>query len=97
MDEAQVVGGIILKAGQNAAVVLEPGKQALHLPAAAIPAQGPAILCGRSGPVAFMRRNHLNAQGSQTPVQRITVIGAVPNQAVGWAAVSRRREWPGPG
>ena len=83
MDEAQVVGGIILKARQNAAVVLEPGKQVLNLPAAAISAQGPSILRGRPGPVAFMRRNHLNAQGRQAPVQRITVIGAVPNQAVG--------------
>ena len=83
MDEAQIIGGVVLRARQDPAVVLEPGKQALDLPAAAIAPQGSPILSGRPGTVAFMRRNHLNATGGKALVQRITVIGAVPNQAVG--------------
>ena len=83
MDEAQIVGGMILKAGQDAAVILEPSKQALDFPAAAIPAQGPPILGRRPFAAAFMRGDQLNAQGSKATVQRLTVIGAVPNQAVG--------------
>ena len=63
---------MILKAGQDTAVVLEPGKQAFDLPAAAIATQGPPILSGRPGTIAY-----LNAKSGKASVQRLPVIGAV--------------------
>ena len=83
MDEAQIVGGMILKARQDPAVVLQPGKQALDFPPAAIPAQGSSILGRRPFAVALMRGDHLNAKGRKAPVQRITVIRPISNQPVG--------------
>ena len=92
MDEAQIVMGIILKARQDAAVVLQPGKQALDLPAAAVAPQGAPILRRRPGPVAFMRGDHLNAKSREALVQRITVIRPVPNQPVGLGGGEPLRE-----
>jgi hypothetical protein len=44
LEEAEEVLGVALVAGDEAAEVLEPGEEALDLPALAIAAQGPAVL-----------------------------------------------------
>ena len=83
MDKAQVVLGMVLKAGQDPPIVLQPGEQALHLPPAAVAAQGPAILRRGALAVARMRRDQLNPHVGQAPIQRIAVVGPISNQALG--------------
>ena len=71
---------------------MQPGKQALDLPATAIAPQGAPVLRRRPSPVAFMRSDHLNAQSREVLGQRSTVIGAVPNQPVGQSGGEPLRE-----
>ena len=83
MDEAQVILGMIFKASQNAAVVVQPRKQTLDLPAAPIAAQGPAILRRWALTIPLVRRNQFKAAQGQAVIQRVAVIGPVANQALG--------------
>ena len=83
MDEAEVVVSIILKARQDAAIVLQPGKQAFNLLAAAIAPQGVPILGWRPLPITLVGGDEFDAFKSQPLIQRITVIGPIPNQAPG--------------
>ena len=65
------------------AVILEPGKQPLHLPAFLITPQDTTILGGGLFPIAFMRSNQINvAFIGQLLVQFITVISFVANDFV---------------
>lgn len=65
-------------------VVLEPGKQSLHLPPFFKSPQGSAILCRRLFSVVLMRGDQLYATFFRQPaVQFITVIGAVANDFIG--------------
>src|SRR5579859_430698 len=63
--------------------ILQPGKQALDLPAVPVAAQRTPILGWRFRAVEAMRRDQLNPPARQTGIQRITVIGPVGNQTSG--------------
>ena len=74
---------MVLKAGQNTAVVLQPGKQAFDFPPPAVAAQRAASLGRGLFTVPLMGSDKFNATGGQPSIQGIAVIRAVSNQAVG--------------
>lgn len=74
---------MILIACHQPAKVLQPGKQALDLPAAFVPAQGATVLGRRSLSVSAVRRDQLDAPGGQSLVQRVAVVGRIPDQPLG--------------
>ncbi len=81
MDEAQVVGDVILVARQDATKVLQPSKQSLDLPATLVTSKRATVLRGRSSAVAFMRGDQFNTLGSELGVELVTVVGAIPDQS----------------
>src|SRR5689334_4239892 len=69
-------------ANLNSAEVLQPGKQALNLPAPPIATQWTSILGSRLLAVGFMRSDQLNTLLLQTLIQRVAVVGSVANQSL---------------
>ena len=55
VDEAEEVGGVILMARQDAAKLLQPGKQSLDFPAPLVATQRTAVLSDGFNPVGAMR------------------------------------------
>src|SRR4051794_13556342 len=70
------------------AEVLQPGEEALHFPAAFVPAQRSAILSLVLGTVAPVRSNHLNALLRERLVKRITVVGFVSDEVL-WSSFNK--------
>ncbi len=61
--------------------VMQPRKQALHLPAPDVASQRCSVLGGRSTPVGAMGRNQFNASCfRQSFVQRVTVVDTVTDE-----------------
>src|SRR5689334_16062913 len=83
MNKAEVILVEIIKAHRDTTEVLQPSKQPLDLPSAAIPAQSPAVLCRRFAPVHLVRRDHFDSCGSQLCIQRVAVIRPVADQSFG--------------
>jgi hypothetical protein len=82
--EAKEVLGVAFPSVDEAAVVLEPREEALDLPASAVAAQWPAVLGWRALAVAAVRRNQLDPSFfSNSGVERVAVVRAVPNYAIG--------------
>ncbi len=82
VDEAEEVLCVPIPAHDEAAVVVEPGEQALDLPAAAIPAERTPVL-GLACPAREVRRNELDsALLEKALVQGVAVVGAIANHAV---------------
>ena len=68
----------------EASVVLEPGKEALDLPAAPIAAKGSSVLGRGALSTVAMRRDHLDPPFPPQPfVEPITVVGTIADQP-GW-------------
>jgi len=82
VDKALEVLGVVLVAHNQSAEVKKPSEESLNLPAPNVAAQRPSILSRST--LGSVRRNHFGAiilhQGL---IQPITVIGLVPNQALG--------------
>ena len=78
MDQAEEIIGVILVADDEAAEVLEPGKETFDLPAAAVTAKGSSILSFDAA-IATVRGNELDAEGGEFAVQAIGVISGVAN------------------
>jgi hypothetical protein len=72
-----------LPAGKDATKFIEPCEQALYLPSALVSPQSSPILSRWSNPTAAMRRNHFNAVGCQLFIERITVVGTIPDKSLG--------------
>lgn len=81
MDKAPVIEHVALIADDETLGIAEPIEEPLDLPAVAIAPEWASIL--RFGPdtSATMRRKHLDPQGRQGRIQRISVIGTISNQA----------------
>lgn len=62
---------------------IEPSKKAFNFPAAVIAPQGTAILSCFALSIAPVWCNHLNPLGSKGVIERITVIGTIPNNSSG--------------
>jgi len=60
--------------------VLQPGKQALNLPATFVSTQFPTVLGRRPDSIALVRDDHRDALLGQLGVQLIAVVGFVPDQ-----------------
>jgi hypothetical protein len=84
MNKADVVFDLILIAHCNPAIAQQPAVQAFNLPSPLVSPQRPTILRFRSGAVATMWSDHLDATLSQCSIQRVRVIRLVANQAFGF-------------
>lgn len=80
VDKATVVRQVIFVAHQDPAGILQPRVQPLDLPAPAIPAERAAVLRPRPRPIALVRRDELDARGGEAGIQRVGVIGPIPDQ-----------------
>jgi hypothetical protein len=83
MDERGKALTAVIPARHHALILVQPGEQALDLPPAAIAPQGAAILGRRALTVAAMRRNQLDALGRECVIERITVVGTIPDKSLG--------------
>ncbi len=82
---------MVLPAGDHAAVVVQPGEQPLDVPAMTVPSQSASIVSRGSAALQGVRRDQFDAVLlAQACVERIAVVGLVPNQ-------SRRRGAAEPG
>src|SRR6516164_5646611 len=81
--EAEEVLGVVFPTDEDAALPLNPSKEALHEPASHIAAQPSSILRGRPASVAAMRRDHLDAVLAQLLIEWIAVVGAIADQILG--------------
>lgn len=70
-------------AGNDPLELIQPCEQPLDLPTAPVTTQGASILRGRALPVAPVRSDQFNTSGSELLIERITVIGAIPNKSLG--------------
>jgi hypothetical protein len=83
MHEGGEARTTVIPAGHHALVLVQPGEQALDLPPAAIAPQGAPILGRRTLPVAAVRGNQLEALGREPLIERITVVGTIPDKSSG--------------
>src|SRR6478672_12683342 len=83
MDKSGITLGTAIPAGDDALEGVEPGKSALDLPSPFISPQRSAILRRRFLAIALMRRNHLNALCGKCCIERIAVIGKIPDKSFG--------------
>ena len=92
VQHAEEVVGVAFPASDEAPEVMEPGKQALDLPAPAIAAEAASILRADHA-IRSVRGNHLDAEvAAELGVERIAVVTAVADQAGGKRAEEAVRE-----
>jgi hypothetical protein len=83
MDEGSEVIKESIPSRQHTLEFIQPGEQAFDLPSSAVTPQCPRILRGRLNPVALVRGDHFNALGRELSIERITVVGKIPNKSFG--------------
>jgi hypothetical protein len=83
MDESGEAFMTSIPAGDHALVLVELSKQALDFPAPPITTQRSAVLASYTLATAPMWRDQFDAAGSQCLVERIAVIGTIPNKSSG--------------
>jgi hypothetical protein len=82
MEKAEEVLGVVFPSVDDPAVVLEPGEQALDLPAAFVAAQRPPVP-GLASARRQMRRDELDSALLAKPrVEAVAVVGPISNQTV---------------
>ena len=80
MEKGQEISRIVFIPSDQPTVVLQPSEKPLYLPAAPIPTQLAPVLGPRLRAILAVRGNQLDAQGPARLIQRIAVIGFVPNE-----------------
>ena len=83
MDEAKKIFSVALPADHQAAEVVEPSEQSLHLPVPPVAAQWTTVLRELT-PIGPMWRNQFNTLGAQRLLQPIAVIGRVADESGAW-------------
>lgn len=83
MNKCGVTLDAAVPSGNHAFELVKPGERPLDLPPSLVSAQWAAILTGRLDPVLAMRRNQFDAALCQRLIERITVVGAIPNKSSG--------------
>ena len=68
---------------QSSFECIEPCKESLHFPAAAITPECASILSSRSFAVGLVRSYHLNTLSFERFIKRIAVIGTIPDNSSG--------------
>src|SRR6202051_3605376 len=75
---------VTFPADHDAAIVMQPRKQAFDFPSTAIAPQGAAILGQSSGASGSVWCNHFNAVVLHQPlIESVTVVGAIADQPFG--------------
>jgi|GEM_PF-1745458 len=82
MNEACITLMAVLPSRQNAAVLVEPGEQPLDLPATLVSTQHPPVLGCLAFAIASMRCDQFDAIGSEPRIERITVVGTIPDKSL---------------
>ena len=80
MQKAVEIGSVPLIPGDESPRVLQPGEEALDLPAPFIAAQGTPILC-EIHPIGPMRGDQFDVESRQRAIKRVAVIGGVADDA----------------
>lgn len=83
MYESSEVIEEAIPAGQHTLVFVQPCEQAFDLPSPSITSECPRILRPWLDAVALVRGNHFNALSRELAIERITVIGKIPNKSFG--------------
>lgn len=86
MKEGIVDGETAFVAHDQAAEVSQPGKGALDFPATPVTPQRPSILRGCLATILAMWTDQLDAALLETAAQRVAVVGAVGDEALGLAS-----------
>jgi len=96
LQHPEEVLDVILPAGDEPPRVVEPGKEALDLPAPATPTERASILGPGATTIGLVGRDHLDAVAlAEQRVERITVVAAVADQSRGEVAEETRIEGRG--
>ena len=75
---------VVFPADHDAAIVMQPRKQAFDFPSAAIAPQHAPILGLSSGAIGSVWRNHLDGVVlHQSLIEAVTVVGAIADQPFG--------------
>src|SRR3990172_13268942 len=78
MEHGEEVFGVILPAGDEPSRVVQPGKEALDLPAAAVAAQGATVLGGGIDAADVVGSDQFDAVAvAQLLIQSLAVVGPV--------------------
>jgi hypothetical protein len=84
LDHSEEIFRVIFPAHDEAAKIMQPGKQAFDLPTAAVATQGATVLGGGFAAVPAVWGDQLHSQGTaQALVQRIAVVGFITDQPRG--------------
>src|SRR3989304_5182698 len=84
MEHGEEVFGVIFPAGDEASRVVQPGKEALDLPAAAVAAQGATILRGRIHAADVVGGDQFDAVAvAQMLIQSLAVVSPVADHLRG--------------
>jgi len=83
MDKGVEMIDQTIPAGDHTFIFIQPREQAFDLPSSAVTSERPLVLCLGSDAVTFVRCDQLNALGSKPAIERITVVGAIPNKSSG--------------
>ena len=82
VDEAEEVLDVVFPAGNEAAEVVHPGEEPLHLPSSLVAAQWASVL--RLAAPAAIRRNQFDAvRFFELFIEPIRVVGFIPNESDG--------------
>ena len=73
----------MLPAGDEATGTKEPSEEPFDAPASSVAAQRSTVL-GLPFPGGVVRSDHLDAALGELGIERIAVVGAIANQALGW-------------
>lgn len=82
MNEAGESMIVILPTSQYSSEGVQPREQALDLPSPFVSAQRPAVLSRRFNPILSVRGDQLNVIGSEPCIERITVVGTIPDKSL---------------
>src|ERR1700683_1918336 len=75
---------VAFPANHDAAIVMQPGKQAFNFPSPTITVKHPAVLGQSSGAVGSVWCNHLDAVVlHQSLIEAVAVVGAIADQPLG--------------
>src|SRR5437870_3973426 len=86
MKEGFINGARAIVANDQAAIIAQPREGAFYLPATPVTAERAAILRARLAAIPAMWGNQFHASRRQPCTQRIAVIAAIPNDALGFLA-----------
>jgi hypothetical protein len=82
MNKAEIILIKVVKPRADAAEVLQPRKQPLHLPPSLISPEHAPVLRRRFDSVRFVRRNHLDALLPKFLIQRVAVIRSITYESL---------------